>query len=233
MLVCLSIVVGHSQLICHTLPVQSSVYYQIVAVTVEMYLRWNCQPNFAVYYWSFSSTQWVATCVSSVVAYSDFTRKSPDYVPSKAGLFSTKRSQTIIAWTLLLYKIYTSSHTFLVASLDLVTMWGFLHMRVGVKDCAIVAQSRDRTSVLHNLDIAQLQCATLGFWECATQSQDCANSQIVRNTSVVKLIACAKLRECLVGNSSSICYFSLLWLTVWSSLCLGHKKLSSSLVTDH
>ena len=36
------------------------------------------------------------TRVTSVVAYSDFTSKSPDYVLSKAGLFSTKLSQTIM-----------------------------------------------------------------------------------------------------------------------------------------
>ena len=31
-------------------------YYLIVAATVETYLCWNCQPTFAVYYWSFSGT---------------------------------------------------------------------------------------------------------------------------------------------------------------------------------
>ena len=31
-----------------------------------------------------------------IVAYSDLTSKSPDYVLSKAGLFSTKLSQTIV-----------------------------------------------------------------------------------------------------------------------------------------
>ena len=33
------------------------------------------------------------TRVSTVAAYSDFTSKSPDYVLSNAGLFSTKLSQ--------------------------------------------------------------------------------------------------------------------------------------------
>ena len=37
--VSLLIVVGHSQLICHTLLVEPSVYYLIVAATVEMYLH--------------------------------------------------------------------------------------------------------------------------------------------------------------------------------------------------
>ena len=37
--VCLSIVVGHSQLICHTLLFQLSVYYLIVSATVETYLH--------------------------------------------------------------------------------------------------------------------------------------------------------------------------------------------------
>ena len=36
---CLLIVVGHSQLICHTILVELSVYYPIVSATVEMYLR--------------------------------------------------------------------------------------------------------------------------------------------------------------------------------------------------
>ena len=37
----------------------------------------------------------MGTRVSTVVAYSDFTSRSPDYALSKAGLFS---SQTIIAY---------------------------------------------------------------------------------------------------------------------------------------
>ena len=52
------------------------------------------------------------TCVSSVVAYSDFTSKSPDCVLGKAGLFLTKLSQTISAWTLLFCEIYTKSPFF-------------------------------------------------------------------------------------------------------------------------
>ena len=43
----LLIVVGHSQLICHTLLVQSSVYYLTVSATVETYLHCNCQPTSA------------------------------------------------------------------------------------------------------------------------------------------------------------------------------------------
>ena len=41
-----------------------------------------------------------------------------------------------------------------------------------------VTQSRDRTHVLRNPEIA---CAISGFRECATQSRDYANSQIARN----------------------------------------------------
>ena len=43
--------------------------------------------------------------VSTIVAYSDFTSSSSDYVLSEAGLFSTKLSLISIAWTLLFYKI--------------------------------------------------------------------------------------------------------------------------------
>ena len=53
-----------------------------------------------MYYWAFSRTQRV-THASTNVAYSDFTNKSPDYILTKADLFSTKLSQTVIAWTLL------------------------------------------------------------------------------------------------------------------------------------
>ena len=81
---------GHSQLICHTLLVQLSVYYLIVSATVETYLCWNCQPTFAMYYWSFPGTQKVPA-----FAYSDLTSRSLDYVLSMAGLFSTKLSLSL------------------------------------------------------------------------------------------------------------------------------------------
>ena len=45
------------------------------------------------------------THVSTVVTSLDFTSRSSDYVLSKAGLFSTKLSLTIIAWTQLLQDI--------------------------------------------------------------------------------------------------------------------------------
>ena len=87
--VCLSIVVGHSQLICHTLLVQSSVYYlcqrqlkRTFTETVSQLLR--------VLLVIFRYT--VGTHVSIIIAYSDFTSRSPDNVLSKAGLFSTKLS---------------------------------------------------------------------------------------------------------------------------------------------
>ena len=81
-----------------------------------MYLHWNCQPTFAVYI--------VGTYVSSVVAYSDFTSKSPDYVLGKAGC----------AWTLLFHKIYTKSQFFssTISSLNLVNR---NHVRVSTHAC--------------------------------------------------------------------------------------------------
>ena len=39
----------------------------------------------------------MGTRVSTVVAFSNFSSKSSDYVLSKAGLFSTKLSLTIVA----------------------------------------------------------------------------------------------------------------------------------------
>ena len=75
------------------------------------------------------------TRVFTVVAYSDFTSRSPDYVLGKAGLFSTKLSLPELCY-------FTSNEStlhkvaiFFVASL-VTTRW-FLHMRVGVKDCAL------------------------------------------------------------------------------------------------
>jgi len=45
------------QLISHTLLAVSCIYHLIVSATVKTYLRWNCQPSFAVFYLSFSGTQ--------------------------------------------------------------------------------------------------------------------------------------------------------------------------------
>ena len=44
-------------LLAPTVLVLSCIYYLIVSATFEMYLRWNCQPTFAIYYRSFSGTQ--------------------------------------------------------------------------------------------------------------------------------------------------------------------------------
>ena len=138
-----------------------------------------------MYFWSFRCTTRIG--VSSLVAYSDFTNKSPDYVLSKAGLFSTKLSQTISASSLLLYKIYTkmlasfqdprpasrrlqygtasdrnlgnglgtrlqSCHFFSSFSRSCNHVTVSAHERQGT----LVAQSRDRASVLCNFEIAQL-----------------------------------------------------------------------------
>ena len=77
------------------------------------------------------------TCVISVVAYSDLTSKSPDYVLSKVGLFSTKLSQTIVPWTL-----FSRNHEIVSA-----------HARRDKRLLAMVAQSRDHAGVLRNLEI--------------------------------------------------------------------------------
>ena len=118
---------------------------------------------FLVIFWYSAGTR-----VTSIVAYSDFTSKYPDYVLSKVGLVSTKLSLPELGY----FARQTQSRHFFVASL--VTMRWFLHMRVGVKDC---------TLQVRNLEITRLQCAISGFQECATQSRDCANSQIARNIS--------------------------------------------------
>ena len=90
---------------------------------------------------------------------------------------------TLNTQTLLLY-------TVLVASL--VTTRRFLHMRVGVKitryRCAI---SRLRDGI-----------AQSGFWECATQSRDCANCQIARNIYSA-CISCFVSHE--LGNLQLMC----------------------------
>ena len=92
--VCLLIVVSHSQLICHTLLVQLSVYYcgSDSGNVPSLKLSANfCRVLLVILRYS------AGTRISSIVAYSDFTSKSLDYVLSKAGLFSTKLSQIIIA----------------------------------------------------------------------------------------------------------------------------------------
>ena len=71
-----------------------SIVYILSNGVRDTYLRWNCVPTFAVYCRSFSGTQWVLT-FSAIVASSDFTSKSSDYVLSKAGLFSTKLSLSL------------------------------------------------------------------------------------------------------------------------------------------
>ena len=97
------------------------------------------------------------TRVSSVVAYSGFNSKFPDYVLNKAGLFSTKLSQNILCN----FTRHTQSHHFLVASL--VTTRCYLHMRIRVKDCA---------TIVHNLRILRIRNGILRlhkFSDCAEQ----------------------------------------------------------------
>ena len=94
----------------HTILVQSSVYYCGSN-------SWNVpslklSANFCRVFLVISRYYSAGTRVTSIVAYSDFTSKSPDYALSKPGLFSTKLSQTIIAWTLLFYKTDTKSACF-------------------------------------------------------------------------------------------------------------------------
>ena len=106
------------------------------------------------------------TRVSSVVVYSDFTSKSPDYVLSKAGLFSTKLSQTTIAWTRL---FYTKSPFFSSFS-RFRNHTGGTCARRGMRFRTVVAQSRDRASVLRNLGIPRKRNTILRlrkFPDCA------------------------------------------------------------------
>ena len=84
------------QPISHTLIGLSCKYYLIMSATVKTYLHWNCQPYFAVFL-SIIFRYTAGTHVSSVVVFFYFTSKSSDYVLSKAGLFSTKLSLSIIA----------------------------------------------------------------------------------------------------------------------------------------
>ena len=96
----------------------------------------------------------MGTCISSIVAYSDFTSKSPDYVLGKAGLFSTKLSVPELCY----FTSYTQSRHFLVVSLNLVDR---NHVRVSA--CAHLGK-RLRTklrnlgilSAQRNLEIAQI-----------------------------------------------------------------------------
>ena len=60
-------------------------------------------------------------------------------------------------------------------------------------------QSQDSTHVLCNSEIA---CAILGFRECATQSRDCTNSQMVWNILSAILI---RLNACAFGLGANLC----------------------------
>ena len=97
--------VGHvrSLPVDHSRP--QSAYMPHTTGSIECILLWQRQlkrtftetvsqplPCIFGHFWNSAGTR-----VTSVVAYSDFTSKSPDYVLSKPGLFSTKLSQTIIA----------------------------------------------------------------------------------------------------------------------------------------
>ena len=106
--------------------------YTIVAATVETYLRWNCQPTFSV-------------------------SKSPDHVLSKAGLLSTKLSQTIMAWTLLFYKTDTKLPFYSSFSRN----HGMVstHARRGKRLRRCIAQSRDRATIVRNLGILRMRNA--------------------------------------------------------------------------
>ena len=149
---------SRSKFACRSLSATVSLYathycfnrvYTIVTATVEMYLRWK-SANFCRVFFRYS----VGTRVTSVVAYSDFTSKSPDYVLSKAGLFSTKLSQTIMPWTLLFYNTETKSPLFSNFSRNHEMLSAHAHW--GKRLHAIVAQSRDCASVLRNIEIALL-----------------------------------------------------------------------------
>ena len=94
------------------------------------------------------------THVSSVVAYSDFTSKFPDYVLSKASLFSTKLSLPELCYLQDVHKIAI----FLVASLDLVTMRVSARARWGKRWRTIVVQSRDSENAQRNLEIVRNIC---------------------------------------------------------------------------
>ena len=72
------------------------------------------------------------TRVTSVVAYSDFTSKYPDYVLSKVGLVSTKLPLPELCY----FARQTQSRHFLYVASLVTTRW-FLHMRVSVKDCTL------------------------------------------------------------------------------------------------
>ena len=71
----------------------------------------------------------MGTRVSTVVAYSCFTSKSPDYVLSKAGLFSTKLSLTINESTLHKVAIFSSFSR----NREMVSA----HACWGIRDCAL------------------------------------------------------------------------------------------------
>ena len=72
---------------------------------------------------------------SSALRYLWHVRTTTSYyvLLSKAGLFSTKLSLPELCY----FTRYTQSCHFLATSLNLVTTWGFLQMRVRVKDCVL------------------------------------------------------------------------------------------------
>ena len=59
------------------------------------------------------------------------------------------------------------------------------NLKIAHTDCTHVIQFPDCAHMLHNLESdLEIACSISGFWECATQSWDCTNSQIARNIYV-------------------------------------------------
>ena len=152
--------------------------YTIVVAIVETYLR-RKSANFrrvVLVIFRYSA----GTRITSIVAYSDFTSKSLDYVLSKGGLFSIKLSQTILPWTLLFYKTDTKSPFFSNFSRNHKMVSA--HARQGKRLCAIAAQSWDHASVLRNPEIAQVYCAIPRSRNYSAQSRNSENAQ--RNVDI-------------------------------------------------
>ena len=109
------------------------------------------------------SNSWKVCLLKLSVIFRYSASKSPDYVLSKAGLFSTKLSQTIIAWNLL---FYTKSPFFSSLSQSCNHERVSTHARWCKRLCTTVVR---------------VYCAISGFWECATWLRDCTISHIARN----------------------------------------------------
>ena len=121
--------------------------HTIVPATVETYLCWNCHPTFVFLIIIRYSA---GTHVTSIISYSDFTSKSPNYVLSKAGFVFNQAKP--LNFAILQDRQKVTFFSSLARNHEIISA----HMRWGKRLRAIVAQSWNSWNAQCNLEIAQI-----------------------------------------------------------------------------